>query len=108
MTLSCLVRDIIMSTPAVCQTADLLAHNQAIADLPAQRVWLLERQDRRDGSHFAGAVVVLADDGVYVVIVISHDPAFASERALRENRLRIQLQRDVRRWQTLNAALGYA
>src|SRR5262245_11823017 len=97
-----------MSIPAVCQTADLINHEQAIADLPAQRVWLLERQDRREGSHFAGAVVVLADEGVYIVVVVSPDPMFASARALRENRLRIQLRRDVKEWQTLDAALNYA
>ena len=96
-----------MSRPAVCQTAPSTAHS-AIADLPTQRVWLLEQRDLIHGARFAGAVLMLADEGVYVVVVISHDPAFASERGLHGNRLRCQLPRDIRTWPTLDAALAHA
>ena len=97
-----------MSTPRVCQTTPLATDRPTpIADRPAQRVWLLARQDRNHASRFAGAVLVLADDGVYVVVVVSHDPKVASERALHDHRLRIELERDGRKWPTLDAALAH-
>lgn len=99
-----------MSRPFTCQTAHRTTDSRPtpIADLPARRVWLLERRDQSHASRFAGAVLVLADEGVYVLIVVSHDPRYASEQALHDNRLRIQLERDAANWPTLDAALAHA
>jgi len=100
----------IMSKPAACQTTNLTASRgeTAVADLPAQRVWLLERRDQIHGSRFAGGVIMLADQRVYFVVVISHDPACASQRALLDSRVRIQPERDALKCCTLDDALAQA
>ena len=96
-----------MSTPTACQTTHL-RDRIGVADLPAQRVWLLERRDQIHGSRFAGGVIVLADRHVYFVVVISHEATRASEQGLLGSRVRIQPERDALKYLTLDDALAQA
>jgi hypothetical protein len=98
----------IMSMRSGCQTSQRPPRHIAptLADFPAQRVWLLRRPDQGSCWRFAGGVLVLADDAVYVVVVVSHDAARASEQALKANLIRCQLERDTPKCHTLGKALA--
>jgi hypothetical protein len=80
--------------------------------LPAQRLWLLERRgdelwvDHHNVSRYAGAVALLADRGIYVVIAISPDPGRAGEPTVRDNR-RLNLERDALEFDTLDDAMRW-
>lgn len=81
-----------------------------VTSLPACRLWLLERpaggaDDSANGCNFAGAVVALDRTAVYLLVIISSDPARASERALHEHPDRVHLERNAFRFSTLDEAL---
>lgn len=79
--------------------------------LPAQRLWLLERPAGRPGlavrapRDFAGAVAVLDHTTVFVVVIISNDPARTAERSVFQRGDRQRLERDALRFDTLDAAM---
>lgn len=82
----------------------------AVASPPACRLWLLERltAGAGDSTHereFAGAVVALGRTAVHVLVIISDDPARASERVLHEHPDRVHLERNGFRFPTLDHAL---
>lgn len=80
-----------------------------LADLQAQRLWMLERAAPRpddDVCHFAGAVLVLWGERVYGVIVRSPEADRASDIPLREGRLRLNLERDAFKFDTLDDAIA--
>jgi hypothetical protein len=97
----------IMSTRPDCQTGDgALRHLAPIADFPAHRVWLLRRGDPGSAWRFAGCVLVAADEGVHVLVVVSYDSARASEQVLQASRIRCQLDRNALKCHTLDEALA--
>ena len=95
-----------MSSPTSCQLRNTASREfPPIAQLAAQRMWLLRRGCPGSDERFAGGVLVAADEGVYGIVVVSPDPACASEQALLVPRVRCQLYRNARKWLTLDAAL---
>jgi len=74
----------------------------------AQRLWLLERDasaPHLNVCRFAGAVAVLGETAVHVVLVLSPDDTRASEMALSE--LRVDVERDGHTFSTLDEALEW-
>src|SRR5262245_56570175 len=74
----------------------------------AQRLWLLERDasaPHLNVCRFVGAVAVLGEAAVHVVLVLSPDDARASEAVLSE--LRVDVERDGQAFPTLDAALRW-
>src|SRR5262245_24357904 len=81
---------------------------------PAQRLWVLDRGEatawttRRNVCRFVGAVAVLRDAAVYLVFVMAPDLERASEAAVLERTVRLNLERDAFRFSTLDDALAWA
>jgi hypothetical protein len=84
-----------------------------VRNLPAQRLWVLERgeavsvQDGQRACRFVGAVAVLDEGAVYVVFVMSPDPLRASERPLQTGTLRLDVERDAFKFATLDEAMAW-
>ncbi len=80
-----------------------------LADFQAQRLWVVERAASwsadDDVCRYAGAVLVLWDERVYGVIVLSPEHHRASDVPLREGRLRISLDRDAFKFASLDDAI---
>ena len=80
----------------------------------AQRLWILERPltseptGRADVFRFVSAVAVFAADEVGVGFIRSLDMQPSTDACLRAPRVRMTMERNLARFSTLDAAVGWA
>jgi hypothetical protein len=79
---------------------------------PAQRLWVLERDDGApsagDVCRFVGAVAILGERLVYVVLARSAEVTRAGEAALDALAPRLNVERDAFKFVTLDDAMAWA